>query len=503
MKNVMSQSDSTLSDKATSRQASKEAAKEAAREVAAQRKAKFRQTLYRAMPFADSASEELPWSRIARLSMFQISCGMALVLLNGTLNRVMIIELNVPAWLVATMVALPMLFAPFRALIGFRSDHHRSAIGWRRVPYLWMGSLLQFGGLAIMPFALLLLSGDGNAPEWLARVAAALAFLLVGLGLHTSQTAGLALATDIAPEEKRPQVVALLYVVLLLGMFVSALVFGVLLNHFTQLKLIQVIQGAAILTMVFNCVALWKQESRNPDRNQNKRPPFRLAWQRYIQAAKGKRFLVAVVLGTAGFSMQDILLEPYGAQILNLSVSATTLLTALLAAGSLVAFLIAAWLIKRGSHPTRVAATGILVGIVAFSLIIFAAPLHSAALFRSGTVLIGFGSGLFAVSTLIMAMTMVDEEHTGLSLGAWGAAQASAAGAGIALGGLLRDLVTTLAVNGTLGDALTSPAVGYSAVYQLEVVLLFAALIAVGPLTSMVTHSYANPRPFKMAEFPN
>ena len=30
-----------------------------------------------------------------------------MVLLNGTLNRVMIVELGVPAWLVALMVALP------------------------------------------------------------------------------------------------------------------------------------------------------------------------------------------------------------------------------------------------------------------------------------------------------------------------------------------------------------------------------------------------------------
>ncbi|MFK7861242.1 MAG: BCD family MFS transporter [Granulosicoccus sp.] len=486
-----------------SRQAEALARHTSAQAMATERKAQFKALLYKAMPFADAASDVLPWSRIVRLSMFQVSCGMALVLLNGTLNRVMIVELGVPAWLVATMVALPMLFAPFRALIGHRSDHHKSAIGWRRVPYLWMGSLLQFGGLAIMPFALLLLSGDGTAPEWLARTAAALAFLLVGLGLHTSQTAGLALATDVAPKDKRPQVVALLYVVLLLGMLFSALVFGALLSGFTQLKLIQVIQGAAILTMVFNCVALWKQESRRPDRNRDKRPAFRTAWQRYLKAAKGKRFLVAVVLGTAGFSMQDILLEPYGAQILNLSVSATTVLTAILAAGSLAAFVLAGWRLKNGAHPTRLAAMGILVGIVAFSMVIFADPLNSALLFRVGTALIGFGAGLFAISTLMIAMTMVDEEHTGLSLGAWGAAQATAAGVGIALGGFIRDVTTGMAVNGALGDALSNPAVGYSVVYHLEIGLLFVALAALGPLASMVAHSHSHPRQFGLAEFPN
>ena len=88
----------------------------------------------RFLPFADAATPELPLGRLLRLSMFQFSVGMAVVLLNGTLNRVMIVELGVAAWLVSLMVALPLVFAPLRALIGFRSDHHRSVLGWRRVP---------------------------------------------------------------------------------------------------------------------------------------------------------------------------------------------------------------------------------------------------------------------------------------------------------------------------------------------------------------------------------
>jgi BCD family chlorophyll transporter-like MFS transporter len=54
----------------------------------------------RFLPFADVATPDLPLSRLLRLSLFQVSVGMALTLLVGTLNRVMIVELNVPAtWL--------------------------------------------------------------------------------------------------------------------------------------------------------------------------------------------------------------------------------------------------------------------------------------------------------------------------------------------------------------------------------------------------------------------
>ena len=94
------------------------------------------------LPFADAATNELPLGRLLRLSLFQVSVGMASVLLIGTLNRVMILEMGMAAWLVSLMVALPLVFAPFRALVGFKSDTHRSVLGWKRVPYIWIGTWL-------------------------------------------------------------------------------------------------------------------------------------------------------------------------------------------------------------------------------------------------------------------------------------------------------------------------------------------------------------------------
>lgn len=152
------------------------------------------------LPFSDVASNELPLIRLLQLSLFQVSVGIGIVLLVGTLNRIMIVELGVSAAIVAMMVALPLLVAPFRAFVGFRSDTYKSVLGWRRVPFIWVGSLLQFGGLCIMPFALILLSGDTHWPLWIGPLSAGLAFLLVGMGVQTTQTAGLALATDLSPD---------------------------------------------------------------------------------------------------------------------------------------------------------------------------------------------------------------------------------------------------------------------------------------------------------------
>jgi BCD family chlorophyll transporter-like MFS transporter len=459
----------------------------------------------RFLPFADVATAEVPLGRLLRLSLFQVSVGMATVLLIGTLNRVMIVEMGMAAWLVATMVALPLLFAPFRALVGYRSDTHRSVLGWRRVPYIWMGSLIQFGGLAIMPFSLILLSGDTLGPAWVGQAGAALAFLMVGAGMQTAQTAGLALATDIAAPHTRPRVVALMYLMLLVGMVVSGLVFGLLLADFSQMRLIQVVQGAAMLTMVLNVVALWKQEARGGRTvtADTPRVPFGTIWRNFSRHARAVRYLWAVGLGSAAFSMQDIILEPYGGEILGMGVGATTSLTALMAAGAIAAFALAAKVLARGFDAYRLAALGSLVGIIAFSAVVFAEPLHSIPLFRVGVALIGFGGGLFSVGTLTAAMGLESGGMNGLALGAWGAVHATSTGLAIALGGVLRDVVSGLATSGALGSALTNPATGYSFVYHCEIYMLFASLIAIGPLVR-TAHQSSTPSStkFGLAEFP-
>jgi BCD family chlorophyll transporter-like MFS transporter len=436
---------------------------------------------------------------------------MATVLLLGTLNRVMIVELGVAASVVSVMIALPVLIAPFRALLGFRSDTYRSAIGWKRIPYLWFGSLWQMGGLAVMPFALIVLSGDQvHGPAWAGEVLAALAFLMTGLGLHMTQTAGLALAADRATEDTRPRVVALLYVMFLIGMALSSIVVGWLLRDYDPITLVRVVQGCGAMTLILNLIALWKQEKVRPMSAEEiaaPRPRFREAWADLRTVPDALRLMVVVALGALGFNMQDVLLEPYGGEILGLSVSATTLLTASSAMGALAGFWLAARWLGRGMDPLRMAARGPLVGIAALSAVIFSAPVGSPALFYLGAVGIGLGGGLFSVATLTAAMNLPERglAGRGLVLGAWGAAQATAAGLAIAFGGLIRDGVGQLAIAGDLGQALATPAAGYSFVYHLEIGLLFVTLAALGPL---VRTRILNPQPEQgqtrigLAEFP-
>ncbi len=438
----------------------------------------------RYLPFADVATPDLPLHKLLRLSLFQVSVGMVMVLLVGTLNRVMIVELGVSASLVGVMLALPLVAAPFRALIGHSSDTHHSELGWRRVPFIWKGTLAQFSGFAIMPFSLLLLATRGEGAEWsslLGQVAAGLSFLLVGAGMHTVQTAGLALATDLTPPESHPKVVGLMYVTLLLGMIVSALLFGMALADYSNGRLMQVISTCSVVTLILNGIAMWKQEPRNPPRGRRRTtrdPTFLESWAKFCEGQHTVRRLVIVGIGTLAFGLADVLLEPFGGQVLRLDVAYTTKLTALLAAGGLIGFGYASYVLNRGDDVYRVTQQGAVFGIPGFIFVLAAPGLGLLPLFLVGNFLIGFGSAIFGHATLTATMNLAPKSQAGIAIGAWGSVQATAAGLAMAFSGVIRDGVNAVFTSNDLKSVI----VGYNAVYVLEIVLLAVTLWATIPL---------------------
>ena len=293
----------------------------------------------------------------------------------------------------------------------------------------------------------------------------------------------------------------------LVGMAFAAIIIGALLRDYSALRLVQVVQGTAVVTLLLNLIALWKQEKVKPmtkAQREEASPTFRDAWKDLASGGDAGRLLAVVFIGTMAFNMQDVLLEPYGGEILGLSVSATTLLTAMWAGGALIGFGFAARWLAGGIDPYRMCARGILAGILAFCAVIFSAPIGSPALFYLGAALIGFGGGLFGVSTLTAAMTMPTTGNAGrgLALGAWGAAQATGAGLSIFIGGTIRDLVNHAAGNGTLGEALATPATGYSVVYHTEIGLLFLTLIVLGPLVRLRPITDGRSAKLGLADFP-
>jgi MFS transporter, BCD family, chlorophyll transporter len=179
-----------------------------------------------------------------------------------------------------------------------------------------------------------------------------------------------------------------MYLMMLLGTLIAALVLETALRDFTEIKLVQVIQATAVFTVVCNLVSLWKQEARQPGvvpyAKGERRPQFREAWSTFVAGGSAVRLLVASGLGFFAFNLQDVLLEPYGGEILGLSVSATTGLTAIMAVGAVGAFVMAATVAAQWHAPDRAGGGGAVIGMFGFFLITVSGPMELSGLFRVG-----------------------------------------------------------------------------------------------------------------------
>ena len=198
------------------------------------------------------------------------------------------------------------------------------------------------------------------------------------------------------------------------------------------------------------------------------------------------RLLVVIGLGTFGFGMADVLLEPYGGQALGFSVAQTTLLTAILAGGTLIGFGIASKVLSTGYCAVRLATTGALIGIPGFFVIILSSTFVGPPFFVLGTLTTGVGAGLFGHGTLTQTIRGARPDQIGLSLGAWGAVQATCAGIGVALAGIVRDIMVTLPVFSGL-----RPQTPYNVVFMVEIAFLALAIMVAVPLAVRIVKTGA------------
>jgi BCD family chlorophyll transporter-like MFS transporter len=410
---------------------------------------------------------------VFRLGLIQFGIGLSLAPISGTLNRVLITDLQIPAVAVAFLIALHYFVSPVRVMIGYRSDKDRSEGRWR-TPYVVFGVMLTFGGLACAPFALILLGGNGILAFWQAMLICTAIFLAYGAGINIVETVYLALVSDITEPKERGKVIAVLWMMLILGTMVSAVIVSALLVEYSHKKLIQVMQSSALVFVLLTVVALWGQEQLKPDgtiRSKLETVRVRLSLWESLRMFRGEKVLhglfVIIFIATMAFATHDVLLEPYGGQVLGMSVSATMRLTVLWSAMTIVGVGAAGWLVWKRQSPVVLIAVGAAVGLVGFVVISYASEAASLDVFRVGVGLISMGRGLFLVGSVVLVMALADVSHAGLFLGIWGIVQALAQGLGVIGGGLVRDIAQMQT---------GSVAIGYTTVYISAAVLLVGAL---------------------------
>lgn len=414
------------------------------------------------------------WAGVLRLGLFQFGIGLSLAPITGTLNRVLIDDIGISAAIVALLIALHYFVSPVRAIIGYRSDKARSQGKWR-TPYIVLGVMLTYAGLSLAPFSLILLGGHGTISFLPALLICIAIFVCYGAGVGIVETVYLALVSDITPPKERGKVLSVLWMMLILGTVVSAVIVSGLLIEYSHILLIQVMQGSALWFVILTVIALWQQEELNPDgsiKSDLKTVRIRLTLWESLQLLSGEKVLkglfIVIFIATMAFATHDVLLEPYGGQVLGMSVSATMQLTALWGIATIVGVGLAAFFLWQKLAPVLLIGLGCAVGLLGFAVISYASDGAMIGPFQVGVAMISIGRGLFLVSSVILVMSLTDISHAGLFLGVWGIVQALAQGMGTMGGGLVRDIAQWQT---------GSVVLGYTVVYTGSLILLLTVIL--------------------------
>ncbi len=407
------------------------------------------------------------WLNYIRLAGFPLGLGLTSALVGGTLNRVMIVELEIPAAFVGFLFALPLLISPVRVWLGFFSDTHPMR-GLRREPYIVIGALLS--ALAVITLTSTVLKVHPLTTAVMVLIM--LAFVVYGMGKNLASNTFEALLADVFHDDQRPRAVTLYKVAMFAGIIGGALTLGRLLEPYTPAKLATIVYIVMTLALTLAIFGVLRQEPPLPVNR--RKPRHSVSFGETVRSLvlpdpQVRLFFIIVVLTVIGTLTQDVLLEPYGALALNMTVGQTSRLTAIWGSGTVFAMAATGiWLVKRfGYRP--VMAVGLAAGALVFIGLIIAGLIQNQLLFMVLVFFLGISTGLSSAAMLSTVIAFTSAEHAGLLMGVWGLAHELGQASGNLLGGTVVDIVRAL----TNGNAMAS----YGTVFVLEASILVATLI--------------------------
>lgn len=420
-----------------------------------------------------------------RLAGFSIAYGLSGALIGGTLNRIMIADLGLPASLVAFFFAIPLLVSPIRVWLGYRSDGF-PLFGRRREPYIVLGALII--GLGIVAAA--------NVTSVTTQISVSLvlsgilSFLLYGLGRNLAHNTYQALITDRYDKAQRTRAVTFYEVATLLGAVMGAGFIGRALEVYEPTRLVSVATGVAIAIFVLAVFAAINQEPRTPvtenATEKARQIPFQKVLKDVIFTDKQVRVLFTLVIFTfVGTLAQDALLEPYGGLVLGMSVGDTTRLTMFWGLGVLVSMLLSGLFLIKWLGFMRLMRTGIILSIAVFIGLILVGMSGNAGAFKSLVFVMGLGTGLAGAGMLSSIISFATPIRAGMLLGVFGVANMVGHAFGNLMGGTIVDVMRF-----ATGSAL----VAYSTLFGMEAIMLLVALYLSTRLDVNATQAIAEER---------
>ena len=425
------------------------------------------------------------WLHIARLGLVQACMGAVVVVTTSTLNRIMVVELALPAMLPGFLVGFHYLVQMVRPRMGFGADQGRRCTPW------------MMGGMFVLALGGFLAS---LATVWMGQelshgmALAILAFTLIGFGVSACGTSLLVLMSKRVAEARRAPAATAVWMMMIVGFALTAITVGKLLDPYSPARLLEISGGLSLLVVLISGLSLWNLEgpvgwatsaathlphslemAATPLQAQpEKKPGFKKTLHMVWSEPQGKAFTVFVFLSMLAYSSQDLILEPFAGALFGLTPGETTQLSGLHHSAVLCGMLAVA-LAGSGRVAGRLGSIqswmvgGCGVSALAMLGLCLAAAYGPHWPLKPNVFVLGVANGAFsiaAIATMMRLATQGGEQHAGTRMGLWGASQAIAFG----LGGLLGTAASDLA-HFVLGEQGTA----YAFVFGFECVMFVMA----------------------------
>lgn len=419
----------------------------------------------------DLTKPNFGWIGIFRLGLVQAALGAIVILTTSTLNRVMVVELVLPATLPGALVGWHYAVQLSRPRWGYGSD-----VGGARAPWI-------IGGMVTLALGAIAAAGSTMLMETSATwgiLGAIVAFFFIGVGVGAAGTNMLALlATHTAPARKAAAA-AITWIMMIIGFIVTAGVAGAMLEPFSMMRLVEVTTIISVIAVLVSAIAIWRLEGQSTPRQAIKdaeeKPDFSTMLKEVWADQQARRFTIFVLVSMLAYSAQDLILEPFAGLIYGYTPGESTSLAATQNMGVLLGMIITAVLgTVVGKSKARFMRQWTILGCLASAMSLSA--LCAAALVGPSWPLeptvfaLGISNGAFAVAAIGSMMTLASAGKSGREgtrMGLWGAAQAISFGVGGFLGATVLDLARAL-----FGQV--SPA--FATVFALEGMLFIVAAI--------------------------
>lgn len=417
----------------------------------------------------------LSWVSIIRLGLVQTALGAIIIMTTTTLNRVMVVELALPATLPGLLVGIHHGVQMLRPRLGYGSD-----MGRRRTPWIIGGMAVLGAGGAVAALGVALM----GSLFVLGVAVAALGFFLVGLGSGAAGTSLLALvAAKVAPQRRAPAA-TILWVMMIAGFAVTATTAGRFLDPFSPERLVAV---TAIISLIAVCIAALAVRGVESSvaappapraMASGPKPSFRAVLGEVWSDATARRFTIFVFVSMLAYNLSDLIIEPFAGQVFGMTIGQSTTLAGLQNAGTLAGMIVMA-IFGSGVLGARLASlrswmVGGCIGSGAMLVALSATPEMEAAPLTLIYMGLGFATGAFAAAAIASMMQLAGAGRAGTRMGLWGAAQAIAFAIGGFAGAVLADIARA---------ALGSAAAGYGAVFLFQAGLFLVAAVLAARLT--------------------